>query len=127
MGSSNPVNKVIEGAKDAWGSVKDDPFGTLLSAASMGTSGFNEAYETGTRAREDQRDQAAGMAEKEQNRAAAAEARAVDASVKEIDAIAVERRRRAAVAANQGRSGTILTSGTTLGSADVARKTLLGM
>jgi len=127
MGSSNPVNKIEEGFKDAIGSIEDDPLGTLTSALSMGTSGFNEVYETGTRAREDQRDQAAGMAEKEQNRAAAAESRAIDASVKETDAIALERRRRAAVATNNGRSGTILTSGTSLGSADVARKTLLGM
>lgn len=82
---------------------------------------------TAKRTREDMRDQAAGMADKEMAAAAAAEARAVDASVKDLDPIALERRRRAALAANNGRAGTILTAGTSLGAADVGRKVLLGL
>lgn len=131
MGSSNPVKKITEGAKDLYGSVKEDPMGSLLSAAILGTSGFNETYKTGVRVRDDQRDQAAGMAKTEQDRMRAESARdstrAIDRSVKDLDPVALERRRRAAVANNQGRNGTILTSGASLGSADVARKTLLGM
>jgi len=129
MGSSNPVKKITDGAEDLYGSVKDDPLGALSSAAGQvtGTQLLSVGMQSGTRVRDDQRDQAAGMAQKEQERAAAAEARAIDASVKDLDPIALERRRRAAVATNQGRGGTILTSGTSLGSADVARKTLLGM
>ncbi len=113
----DPIKKINEGAKDLYGSIKDDPMGALTSAATLGIR----------RAREDMRDQAAGMAEKEQIRAAEAEARAVDASVKDLDPISLERRRRAALAANKGRAGTILTAGTSLGSADVGRKVLLGL
>lgn len=129
MGSGNPVKKITEGAKDLYGSAKEDPIGALVSAGTlgMGTAATSATYQTAVRVRDDQRDQAAGMAQSEQNKAAAAEARAINASVKDLDPIALERRRRAAVATNRGRSGTILTSGTSLGSADVARKTLLGM
>lgn len=66
-------------------------------------------------------------AAKEQERAAAAERIALDQSLKEIDPLTLERRRRAAMASANGRANTILTPGTQLGSADVARKTLLGM
>lgn len=131
MGSGNPVKKITEGAKDLYGSVKDDPLGVLTSTIGsqiiQGADVASLTQQTGTRIRDDQRDQAAGMAQSEMDKAAAAERRAVDASVKDLDPIALERRRRAAVATNQGRSGTILTAGQSLGSADVARKTLLGM
>jgi len=124
MGSSNPIKKLKENTDDLYNSIKEKPQKLLTYPLTFGLEGV---YDTAVRTREDMRDQAAGMAQKDQERAAAAEARAVDASVKDLDPIALERRRRAAVATNQGRSGTILTSGTSLGSADVARKTLLGM
>jgi hypothetical protein len=133
MGSSNPVKKiagkVYGGAKDLVTSAIDDPLGALSTAGAFGgtTQSVGATYQTGTRAREDMQDQAAGMAQKEQVRAGEAEARAIDASVKDLDAVTLERRRRAALAAGKGRDSTILTGGTSLGSADVARKTLLGM
>ena len=128
MGSSNPVKKVTEGAKDLYGNIKDNPrIGAEYLVGGPAPALLGALRLTAMRIRDDQRDQAAGMAQKEQDQAAAAEARAVDASVKDLDPIALERRRRAAVATNQGRSGTILTAGMSLGSTDVARKTLLGM
>lgn len=139
-GVSKVVDKVTGGAEDLWGSVKDDPLGALVTAGTlgMGTAVVNGAVQTGTRVRDDQRDQAEGQAESEQRRAdaamaaqradaARAEAQAVDRSVKDADPIAIERRRRATLAGRNGREGTILTGGMSLGSADTARKVLLGL
>lgn len=132
-GGGNPIKKIAgkvwDGTKDLVNSAIEDPLGAAATAGifGRGVGDVSATYQTGKRVREDMQDQAAGMAQKEQDRAAAAEARAVDASVKDLDPIALERRRRAALAANKGRSGTILTAGTSLGSADVGRKVLLGL
>jgi hypothetical protein len=126
----------VEGAQDANSSLRVNNgrraigYGVGALAALGGNPTILSAqigYDLGTRTRNDMREQAAGEADKQIAAAAAAERRAQSAAVKELDPLTLERRRRAAVATNQGRSGTILTSGTSLGSADVARKTLLGM
>lgn len=133
MGSSNPVDKITSAAEDIAGSVKKDPLGLATRYLTAGAIGgglglmVQGGLDLAARTRQDMRDQAAGMAQKEQDRAAAAERAAINASVKELDPVTLERRRRAALAAVNGRGSTILTSGTSLGSADVARKTLLGM
>ncbi len=129
--------KILDaGARDLNGSLRADDsrrainYGVGTVAALTGNSALlaaQIAYDTGTRIRDDQRDQAAGMAEKEQNKADAAEARAVNASVKDVDPLAMERRRRATLATNKGSSATNLTAGRGLGSADVSYKTLLGL
>ena len=130
MGSpANAVQKIGKAAADTFGSIKNDPLGALVSLGTLGlgTAGVSGTIQAGIRIRDDQRDQASGMAQSEQDKAAAAERQAVNASVKEPDAVAMERRRRATLAAGKGRSGTILTGGTSLGSADTAGKILLGM
>lgn len=132
MGGSNPINKVKEATGDFVGSIEDNPIGAtrigaeyLLGAPVI--AGAELARLTGKRTIEDQRDQARAQADRDMAKARGAEAAAVNASVKELDPIALERRRRAAVATNNGRGGTILTAGSNLGSVDVSRKTLLGL
>lgn len=128
-GGGNIVDTVTGGASDLWDSVRDDPLNALSTAAGQvtGTQLATGTLQTGTRIRNDQREQAAGMAAKDEAKRMAAERRAADAAVKDTDPLALERRRRAAVAGNRGREGSILTGGTSLGSDDVARKVLLGM
>lgn len=129
MGSSNPLEKIGGGIEDAWNSVKEDPVDALTSAImSMGTSGFSEVLQ---RTRDDQRDQAEGMAEKDQGRidaaTKAADARARDMAVKDLDPVALERRRRAQLRGANGRNSTILTDSSSLGTAELGQKTLLGL
>lgn len=120
------VNKATNGFEDLADSFGDDPFGYAVKFLADPTGAL--VTKVGVdRIIQDNRDQAEGMAVKEQDRAAGAEAKAIDASVKDLDPVALERRRRATVTSAGGRGGTILTAGASLGSADVARKTLLGM
>lgn len=127
MGSSNPVRKVMSGAEDAYGSVQDNLQKSLTYGAFPSVGSVGLPVDAAKRAREDMKDQAAGQAQSEIERARAAERLAIDRSVKDLDPLALERRRRASLAGTQGRGGTLLTPGTSLGAADVARKTLLGM
>lgn len=115
------TGKGSEALGDAARSIRTDPK-NLLVANPIGL-----AYLTASRARQDMRDQAAGQAQADINRAAAAEQDAANRAPKALDPLALERRRRASVTSVNGRAATILTGGTALGSSDAARKTLLGL
>jgi hypothetical protein len=128
-GGGKMVDRVVDAGSDLVSSVRDDPFGALLYAV-PGASNFAGALDLGTRVRDDQREQATGMANKEIARADAemssARKDAENRAAKVIDPLTLERRRRASISTG-GRSGSILTAGTSLGADDVARKTLLGL
>jgi hypothetical protein len=127
-GGGNPVKKIGDKIESGTKSVIENPTGsTLYSLIGSENRNYVTRNTLPMRVIDDQRDQAEGMAQKELRRAADAEARAVGASVKDADPLALERRRRASIAAGKGRDGTIATSATSLGAADVARKILLGM
>jgi len=137
MGSTNPVtvakDRIVDNAVNLYDDIKEDPSRVIPygAAAFPGVpgqviAGRQAAVDTRTRMKNDAEDQAQRQANKDAEQAAAAERSAADAAPKGIDALTMERRRRAALKAGAGRAGTDLTGGT-LGSVDLARKTLLGM
>lgn len=130
-GGGKLIDKAVGGAEDLFSSIAADPFGSAMSALAPGVTGYVGPAITGaTRVRNDQREQAAGMADKEIAKAEAAQASArkdaENRAGKAIDPLTLERRRRASISTG-GRSGSILTAGTSLGADDIARKTLLGL
>lgn len=132
MSSANPIPKFTDAAKDFVGSIEDNTgvaarIGAEYLLGAPVIAGAELGRLTAKRTVEDQRDQARAQADRDLAKARSAEAAAIDASVKELDPLALERRRRAALATNNGRGGTILTAGSSLGSVDVSRKTLLGL
>lgn len=138
MGSSNPVvaakDRIVDNATNLYNDIKDDPsqvipYGTAAFPGVPGQviAGRQAAADTRTRLKEDAEDKGQRQANADMQQAAAAERAAADAAPKGIDALTMERRRRAALKAGAGRAGTDLTGGMSLGSVDLARKTLLGM
>jgi hypothetical protein len=130
-GGGGAWDKVTGGASDLWDRAKDDPLGMALNVgAPLLTAGLLPARDAAVSVRDNMRDAAAGKAQAEIDKAneatAAARADAVNRAEKTVDPLALERRRRASITTG-GRSGSILTAGTSLGSADIATKTLLGM
>ena len=119
------VDKVSNAAKDAWGSIEEDP---LMTLGTLGLFGgvpqmVTAPLQTGQRIIGDMTDQAMGEAQKEATRAEAARAAAIAALPKDPTVEEIARQRRA----TGGRRGTILTApGQSLGSMGKS-KNLLGL
>lgn len=125
-------DRVVDNATNLYGDIKEDPSRTIPYVAGQVLSAplipmRQAAVDARTRMRNDAEDKGQRQANADQQQAAAAEAAAVDAAPKGIDSLTMERRRRAALKSGAGRAGTDLTGGMSLGSVDLARKTLLGM
>jgi hypothetical protein len=121
------MDKVSGGAQDLWRGVREDPLRAAGYMFPLVTAGLAPIRSGAVHVRDQGRDAAEGLAQEDQARQAEAVARMKEAQPKDIDAIALERRRRALAAGPGGRSGSILTGGQSLGSADVATKALLGL
>ena len=114
------------GGNDLINSITEDPARFLLAAGNTATSAIEAPLILAKRARQDQKDQAEGRADKQIQQAQIAEANARDVAVKEMDPMALARRARAQLAGANGRSSTILTNNQ-LGTGDVYQKQLLGL
>lgn len=115
------AKNVSNAASDAVSSVKKDP--TSLATLSLAPAqGVAASYYTGRRAVQDMKDQAAGMAQTEQERADAAAAYAKTLIPQAADVAEVRRQRLRQYAIARGATGTVASLGTPSGA-----KTLLGL
>lgn len=115
------AKNVSNAAVDAVGSVQKDP--TSLATLSLAPAqGVAASYYTGRRAVQDMKDQAAGMAQTEQERADAAAAYAKTLIPQAADVAEVRRQRLRQYAIARGTTGTVANLGTPSGA-----KTLLGL
>ncbi len=122
-------DKADEGVSDLARGIREDPLRVAGYMFPMFSGGLQPSRDAGVHLRDDQRAQAEGEAAKEQARSDEAVVRAKDRAPKSVDELASERRRRGATSGTKGRAGSILTGpgGQSLGAADIATKTLLGL